>query len=104
MRPLFFSGALTMPEIGDIITFYYGRDSHKWRIGKVVAIRDIVGEPLSDNTLYRGAGVKRTRHLVTCIMADKTFRSFYLDGTKWRKVGAIRRKLLQYGGITFEAT
>lgn len=92
-----------LPEIDSVVSFYYHKEPDKWRIGRVVSVRDLEDKPLTPATLERGRDVRRSRHLVTCVMSDKTYRAFYIDKVKWRKVGNIRRKLLKYGGISFEA-
>src|SRR5687768_791076 len=93
-------------KTGDVIEFHYdSSEPGKERIGKVAYIRDTHKEPLKPETIRRNPEIRRSRYIVGCRMADKTFRTFYSDGlTELQKLGILRRSLLYLAGVTFETT
>lgn len=89
---------------GEVVEFHYTQsDPDKIRLGKVQYVRDTESEPLEEKTLRYSQYLRRSRYLLTMLMADGTYRQFYdcaLTGLK--KVGMIRRSLLYLSGVRFE--
>jgi hypothetical protein len=94
------------PREGEIIAFnYLHSDPHKERIGKVVRVRDTEAEPIDNRTLFYSPDVHRSRFLITCSMADGTYRAFYHTGIlKLRRLSLRERLGLWLYGVRFSNT
>jgi hypothetical protein len=85
------SGSLTTAKIGEIYNFEYEQPYHgdpERILAKVIepvyTLDDLSIRRLNSRSSYRrnDPSFKRTKHLVTCEMADGSIRNFYAERTK----------------------
>lgn len=85
------SGSLTTAKIGEIYNFEYEQPYHgdpERILAKVIepvyTLDDLSIRRLNARSSYRrnDPSFKRTKHLVTCEMADGSIRNFYAERTK----------------------
>lgn len=89
---------------GDVVEFHYSQsEPDKIRLGKIHRIRDTETDPLDPRSMRYAQALRRSRYLLTLVMADGTYRNFYDCAlTNLHKVGMIRRTLLRLSGVRFE--
>lgn len=81
---------------GSALIFHYlNHDPPKVRIGIVERIRDIVAQPLAKSTLRRNPDLTRSQYLLTCKMADGTYRAFYHIGLDMLKGKEITDEIIR---------
>lgn len=93
-----------MLRVGEVVKFNYeaGHDGSE-RVAKVLAVRDLRSNPLSQKTILQNRRIRRNRYLVTAKQVDGQIRSFYTDeiGVGLKRVGPVQRAILYVMGVRF---
>ena len=93
-------------NVGDVVRFDYPQgDEHSVNVvGRIMSIRDTDKQPIAFSSKWYGKPkrIKRSRYLLTIVLADGSIRSFY-NGVmrKARKLTLAERSLLWVGGVSF---